>query len=140
MEGCLSNSPMECYNLIFAGFGFREHVDLECFLEVLSFLYKKHKNEGELVAISTLAKKARYPVFQMLAKETNLQVISLDIRDIIRQNTLSFSELSMQLYQTGSLAEASALAAAGKNSQLLSCRIKSTKRMATCALAKGVTE
>ena len=129
---------MECHSLIFAGFGFRKYAELECFLEVLHLMSKKHKEDGELVAISTIVGKARYPVFQMLAKETGLKVISLDIKDIIKQNTSSFSEISMRLYQTGSLAEASALAAAGKNSTLLGCRMISGKRMATCAFAKGV--
>ena len=128
MEGCLSNRPMECHSLIFAGFGFRNNTDLDCFLELLDLMSKKYKEEGELVAISTIAQKARYPVFHMLSKETSLKVIPLDINDLIRQNTISFSKLSMQRYQTGSLAEASALAAAGKNSKLLGCRIISKKR------------
>ena len=131
---------MECHSLIFAGFGFRKYAELGCFLEVLNLMCHKYKEDGELVAISTISEKAGYPVFQILSKKTKLKVVSIDIKDIIKQNTISFSEISMRLYQTGSLAEASALAAAGKNSKLLGCRIISMRRTTTCAFAKGVPE
>ena len=131
---------MECHGLIFAGFGFRKYAELECFLEVLNLMSNKHKEDGEVVAISTISEKARYSVFKVLSKETRLKIISLDIKDITKQKTISFSENSMRLYQTGSLAEASALAAAGKNSRLLGRRVISTKRTTTCAFAKGLPE
>ena len=126
--------------MIFAGFGFRQYAELECFLEVLDLMSEKYKENGKLIAICTIAKKAKYPVFQLLSEKTKLKVISLDIKDIIRQHTISFSESSMRLYQTGSLAEASALAAAGQNAKLLGCRMISKKRMTTCAFAKGIRE
>jgi cobalt-precorrin 5A hydrolase len=57
--------------------------------------------------------------------------------DIARQKTQSFSQNVMDLYGTGSIAEAAALAAAGSKACLLAPRIICAHRMVTCAFAKG---
>ena len=51
--------------------------------------------------------------------------------------TQTFSSFSLAAHGTGSVAEASALIAAGEGARLLGPRQISPDRMATCALAQG---
>nr|MCH9832816.1 cobalamin biosynthesis protein [Alphaproteobacteria bacterium] len=53
------------------------------------------------------------------------------------QLTLTHSSISLTKKSTGSVAEATALAAAGANARLTAPRSISTDRMATCAIAIG---
>ena len=95
-----------------------------------------------LSAIATITQKAATPVFKELSKQTNLAIVALHLDDIIYQKTQSFSQQVMELYSTGSIAEASALAAAtlakpDYKAQLMGPRIVSKRRMVTCAFARG---
>lgn len=53
------------------------------------------------------------------------------------QPVLTRSAASQATYGTGSVAEAAALAAAGPGARLLSARLISPDRLATCAIAIG---
>ena len=128
--------------MIYAGFGFREDAQLECFVELIKRLKKDFCVDTPLSAIATITQKAATPVFKELSKQTNLAIIALHRDDIIYQKTQSFSQQVMELYSTGSIAEASALAAAtlakpDYKAQLMGPRIVSKRRMVTCAFARG---
>ena len=128
--------------MIFAGFGFREAAQLECFIELIERLKKEYCMDARLSAIATIVQKAATPVFKKLSNQTNLEIVALHPNDIICQKTQSFSKNVMELYGTGSMAEASALAAAtlakpDYNAQLMGPRVVSKQRMVTCAFARG---
>ena len=128
--------------MIYAGFGFRADAPLECFLEVFERLKKEYCIGTSLSAIATIAKKAATPTFKELSDQTSLAIIALHTDDIICQKTKSFSQNVMNIYGTGSMAEASALAAATLaepkyGAQLMGPRVVSKHRMVTCAFARG---
>ena len=128
--------------MIYAGFGFRAAATLECFLEVLERLKKEYCMDEPLTAIATIAQKAATPVFKELSDQTSLAIVALHLDNIICQKTKSFSQSAMELYCTGSMAEASALAAATLakpkyEAQLIGPRVVSKHRMVTCAFARG---
>ena len=137
MESRLSRGAMERYNMICAGFGFRSQAPFESFLEVLERLKKEHLISGPIGAIATIAHKAMAPDFRNLSAQKGLAIIAVHPDDITRQKTQSFSQNAMDLYGTGSIAEAAALAASGSNACLLGPRIICAHRMVTCAFAKG---
>ena len=128
---------MERNDMICAGFGFRSQAPFESFLEVLDRLEKEHSTGGPIRAIATIAHKAMAPVFKNLSAQKGLAIIAVHPNDIARQKTQSFSQNVMDLYGTGSIAEAAALAAAGSKACLLGPRIICAHRMVTCAFAKG---
>ena len=128
--------------MIYAGFGFREAAQLECFIELIERLKKVYCMDAQLSAIATIAQKAATPVFKELSDQTSLAIVALNPDDIIHQKTQSFSQDVMELYGTGSMAEASALAAAtlakpDYKAQLMGPRVVSKQRMVTCAFARG---
>lgn len=75
-----------------------------------------------------------------LAQELDLPLIALSPQDIAGTATLSQSPRIIKQWQTGSVAEACALIAAGPAACLLAPRRISADRQATCAIArKGET-
>ena len=123
--------------MITAGFGFRHEARIESLLELYIRLCKTHLGEGDVNALTTHTQKSQEDVFIELSQRTGIVIIAINEAEIASQDTINHSDLSMQLYKTGSLAEATALAAAGANSRLLGGRIVSQDRLATCAFAKG---
>ena len=128
--------------MIYAGFGFREDAQLECFIELIERLKKEYCIDAPLSAIATIAQKAATPVFKELSDQTSLAIVALHPNNIISQKTRSCSQNVMELYGTGSMAEASALAAAclvkpDYKAQLMGPRVVSKQRMVTCAFARG---
>lgn len=73
-----------------------------------------------------------------LAAALGLPLILIDITTLQIQTTQTFSRYSQAKRGTGSVAEASALAAAGPDARLLVYRCISEDRLATCAIAEGV--
>ena len=65
----------------------------------------------------------------------NDRAASLNTATVITQ-----SEASFRRYGTGSVAEATALLAAGKGARLIAPRVVSSDGMATCAIAEGKGE
>ena len=124
--------------MIVAGFGFRKNVQFESLQDVYQTLCDHHKlSRQDFIGVATHVDKAQNSAMQSLAKNLSLSLIAVPQNEIDLQNTQSHSALSLQHYNTGSLSEASALAAAGENSYLLGQRVISKDGLATCALAKG---
>ncbi|WP_022681665.1 cobalamin biosynthesis protein [Sphingobium bisphenolivorans] len=86
-------------------------------------------------ALATLRAKA--PQLAPLAQSLALALILLDGQALEQQTTLTHSPASLAAHDTGSVAEAAALAAAGPGARLLAPRHISPDRLATCALAEG---
>ncbi|MGB2357566.1 MAG: cobalamin biosynthesis protein [Paracoccaceae bacterium] len=124
--------------MIIAGFGFRKNVQFESLQDVYQTLFKHHKLAvRDICGVATHVDKAQNQALQSLSQHFKLSIIAVSQNEIDLQNTQTHSALSLQHYNTGSLSEAAALAAAGANSYLLGHRMISKDGLATCALAKG---
>lgn len=122
--------------MIVAGFGFRQGVGVDSLNQVLT-----HAAQGQCVAaVATARDKASGAVFRAFAQAQNLPVIAIDSAALEAQQTVTQAEASKAARNAGSVAEAAALAAAGPGARLLSRRVISADRMATCALAHSATE
>tara|TARA_B100000886_G_scaffold326316_1_gene272690 strand:+ start:260 stop:640 length:381 start_codon:yes stop_codon:yes gene_type:complete len=123
--------------MIAAGFGFRLEVGIDSLLEIYSDLCKTYLGGSHVDVFSTHENKSKAEALVELSQLTGIATINFTDAELAAQNTINYSDLSMRIYNTGSLAEASALAAAGSNSLLLGGRVISRDRLATCAFAKG---
>lgn len=74
---------------------------------------------------------------QPLASAMGLALIKVPVDHLATQQTLTKTEASQAAYGTGSVAEATACAAAGAKAKLMGPRAVSTDRLATCAIAIG---
>lgn len=112
--------------MIVAGFGFSTRATLESLRGALA------ATGGRPQALATLADKA--PALAPLAEALDLPLIAVagPLSDTKTQSATSLSARG-----TGSVAEATALAAAGPGAYLLAPRAVSPDRLATCALAQG---
>ncbi len=88
-------------------------------------------------ALATVAEKRGHPALAEFAATTALPLHFIASADLAAQRTLTCSPRSRATYGTGSVAEASALAAAGPGARLSSPRQISGDRLATCAVAIG---
>ncbi|WP_045390541.1 cobalamin biosynthesis protein [Falsirhodobacter sp. alg1] len=111
--------------MIVAGFGFRNGVTEASLRAALA------ATGGVPDAVATVAAKA--PALACL----DLPVIAVPLHLLHKQQTLTEGAASRAAYGTGSVAEASALAALGPGAHLLAPRSVSPDGMATAALAKG---
>ncbi|WP_127110776.1 cobalamin biosynthesis protein [Pararhodobacter zhoushanensis] len=112
--------------MIVAGFGFTSSATLASLQSAL------HATGQQPQALATLADKA--PTLEALADHLNLPLIPVSGP---LPETETQSPASLAARQTGSVAEACALAAAGPGAYLLAGRVISADRLATCAIAKG---
>ncbi|MGP6085433.1 cobalamin biosynthesis protein [Antarctobacter jejuensis] len=119
--------------MIFAGFGFRASATEDSLTDALRQAARNQMVSG----LATASEKAASPVFQALAQTQDLPVIAIDSTRLAAQETATNSTASMAAHGTGSVAEAAALAAAGRGARLLGPRVVSGDRQATCALAEG---
>lgn len=115
--------------MIVAGFGFSRRAS-EASLR--SALAAARGGGAAPQALATLADKA--PALAPLAEALDLPLIAVagPLSDTKTQSATSLSARG-----TGSVAEATALAAAGPGAYLLAPRAVSPDRLATCALAQG---
>ncbi|QEW22011.1 Cobalamin biosynthesis protein CbiG [Marinibacterium anthonyi] len=115
--------------VIVAGFGFREGAGVESLADALAAAGGPAPE-----ALATLPGKADHPAFAALAHR-----LALPVRAAAPDGraTLTQSPASLAIHGTGSVAEATALAAAGAHARLLGPRAVSFDRMATCAIAVG---
>lgn len=120
--------------MIVAGIGFRKSASLAALRE--AFLAA---GGIKATALATAEDKANAAAFVQFAAETGLPVVVVPLVGLRRQTTATQSKRVAALYGTGSLAEASALAAAGPNARLLAPRIASQDGTATAALAERTT-
>jgi cobalt-precorrin 5A hydrolase len=132
---------MERQTMIVAGFGFRKGASDDSLADALAQAMAQTgaQAEGAHVpsAFATLTDKAEW--LHSFAAARHMPLISVDPGTAAAQTTLTNSEASQTHRSTGSVAEATALAAAGPGAGLLGPRSISTDRMATCAIALGDT-
>ena len=119
--------------MIVAGFGCRNGADVGAIRAVFDLACK----DNDIAALATLTDKA--PLLALLASALDLPLILIEPQAVAHRATFTHSHASLAAYRTGSVAEAVALAAAGSGARLLSPRIISPDRQATCALAQGIS-
>jgi cobalt-precorrin 5A hydrolase len=124
---------MEHHAVIVAGFGFRAGATAASLRDALE------RTGGTPDALATAADKARHPAFRALVRDLALPVTGLAPEHLRGQPTVTRSTASLTHRATPSLAEATALAAAGPGARLVGPRAVSADRMATCALATGAS-
>ena len=115
--------------MIVAGFGFSTQATTDSFADALA----QHADAPD--ALATLTEKA--DSLKAFADAMNLAVIAVTHDQAAVQKTHTQSVRSNTEKGTPSVAEATALAAAGPGARLISTRTISQDRMATCAIARG---
>jgi cobalt-precorrin 5A hydrolase len=118
--------------VIVAGFGFRGAASLASLQSALMRAQQGHPRVTMLAAPQDKA-----PALAPFAALMNLPVIGIDAGALEAIATPTTSLASLARRNSGSVAEASALAAAGPDARLIATRHISIDRMATCAIAKG---
>jgi cobalt-precorrin 5A hydrolase len=121
---------MERGPVIVAGFGFRASATVESLADAYA------RAGGDAACLATATDKAEAPAMVALARRLSLPLRGIAAADLAAQETATLSDHSQNQRQTGSVAEAAALAAAGPGSRLIAPRAISADRMATCALAQ----
>ncbi|MCZ4353890.1 cobalamin biosynthesis protein [Roseovarius aestuarii] len=117
-----------------AGIGFRSAATMDSLREAL----KRAIGDGpSLQAIATETDKAATPVFRDLAADLSVPVLAINSAALAGIFTPTQSQRVQERYATGSLAEASALAAAGPGAWLVTTRVVSHDGMATAAIAEN---
>jgi cobalt-precorrin 5A hydrolase len=119
-----------------AGLGFRRDVTLASLREAL---VAAGGREG-IAAVATVSDKVESDALKLLARELGVPIKSVPAEVLAGIATLTKSELVKARFGTGSVAEAAALAAAGRHARLISTRTVSQDRTATAAIAEGEGE
>lgn len=118
--------------MIVAGFGFRSGAGVPSLRAALALA------QQGLPPVTQLATAAdKVPALHPLAEALGLPLTGVLPEALAGAATLTSSAASKAVRGTGSVAEASALAAAGPGARLLASRQISPDRMATCAIAQG---
>ncbi|MBY5931783.1 cobalamin biosynthesis protein [Tateyamaria omphalii] len=115
--------------MIVAGFGFNTQASAESVADALA----QHAVTPD--AVATLEEKAG--ALRVLAKDLDVPVLPVSRDVAAAQTTVTRSKRSTAEKGTPSVAEATALAAAGPGATLIGPRTISNDRMATCAIAQG---
>ena len=116
-----------------AGLGFRQGVKVAALREALDAVGGHHG----LTALATISDKAAAGALVSLAGELGLPIKSVSAEILAGVETATRSERIVATFGVGSLAEAVALIAAGRNARLVSSRAVSQDRTATAAIAEG---
>ena len=117
-----------------AGMGFRKAASAASLADALT------RAGGNVTALATAQDKAGAPVLIALAQSLGLPVIAIAPDDLAAVQVSTHSPRVIALYNTGSLAEAAALAAAGPGATLTGPRVTSADGMATAAIAERTDE
>lgn len=118
--------------MIVAGFGFRSRTTLAALRDALA----RAGGASGITHLATLAAKA--PDLEPLGRALGLPVLAVAPESLQAQQVLTRSERIVALHNTGSVAEAVALAAAGPGAQLRGRRVVSADGTATAAIAEGL--
>lgn len=118
--------------MIAAGFGFRAGAGSDSLADALA----RARGPAPDV-LATASDKAATPAFRAFAAACGLPAQGIGAAALAAAETRTQSPASLAARGTGSLAEAAALAAAGRRARLLGPRAVSGDGMATCALAEG---
>ncbi|WP_171125393.1 MULTISPECIES: cobalamin biosynthesis protein [unclassified Ruegeria] len=119
--------------MIVAGLGFSSSATVES----LRAAYEAATIGHNVSALATASDKKGHPALAAFADALALPLRYVAAGELAGQRTLTCSNRSRATYGTGSVSEASALAAAGPQARLLSPRHISDDRLATCAIAIG---
>lgn len=118
--------------MIVAGFGFRQGAGLSSLRAALA---RAQQGRPAVTHLATASDKAA--ALAPLAESLGLPLRGLSHEELSDAVTPTRSAASLAARGTGSVAEASALCAAGPGARLLGPRQVSPDRMATCAIAEG---
>jgi cobalt-precorrin 5A hydrolase len=124
---------MERGEMRVAGLGFRKEATIEALREVLTAV----GGARGLDALATATDKAEAAIIVALAHELGLTIKPVSAEVLARVETATHSTRVETMFGTGSLAEAAALAAAGRRARLVSARSVSRDKTATAAIAEG---
>lgn len=119
--------------MIVAGLGFSNAATVDS----LRAAYDQASSGHAVDALATVVDKDGHHALAGFAATLDLPLHLIAPADLAEQRTLTCSPRSRASYGTGSVAEASALAAAGFGARLLTPRQISDDRLATCAIAIG---
>jgi cobalt-precorrin 5A hydrolase len=117
-----------------AGFGFREAATADSLRSALHAAMAQADAPIALTALATAWDKASAPVFVRFAAEWGLPVLAIPADALHAQQAHTSAHVPAR-YGQRSLAESSALAAAGPGAQLRGLRCVSPDRLATAAIA-----
>ena len=121
-----------------AGFGFRAAATLDSLRSALEAASASNGNTFALTALATAADKASHPALTELARELAVPLIAVRLAQLTESSaaaTLPSTSRIPARYGARSLAESSALAAAGQGAHLLAPRAVSADKMATASIA-----
>lgn len=116
-----------------AGLGFRHEASLASLRDALQAV----GDVAGLAALATISDKADASVLKSLAAELGLPIKRVAVALLADIETVTVSEVVRLKFGTGSVAEAAAIAAAGRGARLIARRAVSPDRMATAAIAEG---
>ena len=120
---------------VVAGFGFRANAKVASLRSALEAA-NATQPASLLTALATAQDKATHPAILELANELALPLRAVALAQLASATaSMTFSHHIPERYGARSVAESSALAAAGPGAQLLASRAISTDKMATAALA-----
>ena len=118
--------------MIVAGFGFRTSATLASLQNAMVLA-----TGAAVDAIAAPDDKCAAPCLQDLSAATGLPILPISAHDLSNIQTPTQSAQSLHARNSGSVAEAAALAAAGPDAKLLGPRKISDDKLATCAIATG---
>ncbi|AUH66687.1 precorrin methylase (plasmid) [Paracoccus zhejiangensis] len=118
--------------MIVAGIGLRAAATLDALRAGLALM-----GGVRLSALATPEDKADHPALRALADELDLPLIAVPLAALRLQNCATTTPNQPDRYGTGSVAEASALAACGPGARLIRPREIAPGGLATLALAEG---
>jgi cobalt-precorrin 5A hydrolase len=124
--------------VIVAGVGCRRGTSADEIERVVRLALGKYELPPErLQAIATESGKATEAAFPEVARRLSVQLVACTTSDLDRvaSQVLTPSRFVLEVKGLPSIAEASAIVAAGRNARLLGARIASER--ATCAIAAG---
>jgi cobalt-precorrin 5A hydrolase len=127
---------MERGEMRVAGLGFRREATIESLRDALAAA----GGACGLDALATVTDKADAAVIVSLARELDLTIKPVPAEILAGVETSTYSVRIETMFGTGSLAEAAALAAAGRRARLVSARAISRDKAATAAIAEGEGE
>ena len=116
-----------------AGLGFRSNASVASLREALN---AAGGSEG-LAAVATVSDKADAAALRAFAQELGVPIRGIPAAMLAEIETTTQSEFIVTRFGTGSVAEAAAVAAAGRGARLISVRAVSQDQMATAAIAEG---
>ena len=114
-----------------AGFGFRRGTGVESLAGALDAA----GGETGVERLATVAEKAEG--LAPLSGRLGLPVVGVPREALVKAEVATLSEASLAAWGTGSVAEASALVAAGPGARLVVTRHVSPDGRSTCAIAEG---